>query len=122
MLSPELATELRSTRPAPSSELRRRVLEIAAREQPARPRRFSLPPLRGLALVAAPAVLAIALSGALIHGLVHSGSQAGKTSLAQRGGASGVEKAPIPTPGRPQLALPTHAAKGAPQDLRNAAV
>jgi hypothetical protein len=122
MLWPELATELRDSRPAASPGLRERVLEIAAREQPARPRRFSLPPLRGMALVAAPAVLAIALSGALIHGLIHSGSQADKTSLAHRGGGSGVEKAPTATPGRPQLALPTHAGKGATPDLRNAAV
>ena len=122
MLSPELATELHGARPAASTELRERVLEIAAREQPARPRRFSLPPLRGLALVAAPAALAVALSGALIHGLIHSGSQAGKTSLAQHGRASGVEKAPTATPGQPQLALPTHAAKGTPEVLRNAAV
>ena len=74
MLSPELATELRAARPSASPGLRERVLEIAAREQPARPRRFSLPPLRRVALVAAPAALALAIGGALVHGLTHSGS------------------------------------------------
>src|SRR5204862_4413442 len=74
MLSPELATELRAARPTASAGLRERVLEIAAREQPPRPRRFPLPPLRRVALVAAPAALALAIGGALVHGLTHSGS------------------------------------------------
>src|SRR5204862_7722806 len=73
MLSPELATELRAARPTASAGLRERVLEIAAREQPPRPRRFPLPPLRRVALVAAPAALALAIGGALVHGLTHSG-------------------------------------------------
>src|SRR5213595_833352 len=73
MLSPELATELRAARPTASAGLRERVLEIAAREQPPRPRRFPLPPLRRVALVAAPAALAFAIGGALVHGLTHSG-------------------------------------------------
>jgi len=115
MLSPELATELRAARPSASPELRPRVLEIAAREQPARPRRFSLPPLRRIALVAVPAALALAIGGAGVHGLVQSGangrkavtggspvagaagsSQAGQgQSLAQRGARPG-EKAIVP--------------------------
>lgn len=74
MLSPELATELRAARPSASPELRQRVLMIAARQEPARPRRFTLPPLRRLAVVAVPAALALAISGALVHGLVHSGT------------------------------------------------
>src|SRR5204862_7983943 len=73
MLSPELATELRAARPTASAGLRERVLEIAAREQPPRPRRFPLPPLRRVALFVAPAALALAIGGALVHGLTHSG-------------------------------------------------
>src|SRR5438552_18209088 len=73
MLSPELATELRGTRPRASSDLRERVVAIAAREEPRRPRRFTLPPLRRLTVVAVPAALALAIGGAVAHGLVHSG-------------------------------------------------
>src|SRR5919108_2039369 len=72
MLSPELAAELRAARPIAAPELRARVLEVAAREEPPR-RRFTLPPLRRYALVAVPAALAIAVGGALVHGLVNSG-------------------------------------------------
>src|SRR6266516_2870617 len=67
MLSPELATELRAARPTASAGLRERVLEIAAREQPPRSRRFPLPPLRRVA------ALALAIGGALVHGLTLSG-------------------------------------------------
>jgi hypothetical protein len=76
MLSPELATELRSVRPSASPDLRERVLAVAARQEPRRPRRFTLPPVRRMALVAAPAVVAVAVGGALVHGLVHSGKRA----------------------------------------------
>src|SRR3954470_23707170 len=72
MLSPELATELRSARPSASPELRKRVLAAAAQEEPRRPPRFTLP-LRRLAVVAVPAALALAIGGAVVHGLVHSG-------------------------------------------------
>jgi hypothetical protein len=76
MLSPELATELRAARPTASPELHERVLAVAARQEPRRPRRFTLPPLRRVALVAAPALVAVAVGGALVHGLVHSGKSA----------------------------------------------
>jgi hypothetical protein len=72
MLSPELATELRSARPSASPELRNRVLAVAAQEEPRRPPRFTLP-LRRLAVVAVPAAFALAIGGAVVHGLVHSG-------------------------------------------------
>src|SRR5438270_12077911 len=72
MTSPELATQLRGARPRASSDLRERVVAIAAREEPRRPRRFTLPPLRRLTVVAVPAALALAIGGAVAHGLVHS--------------------------------------------------
>jgi hypothetical protein len=75
MLSPELALELRAARPLASPELRERVLEVAAREQPRRERRFSLPPIRRVALVAVPVALALAVGSALIHGLASSGDK-----------------------------------------------
>src|SRR5262244_148100 len=76
MLSPELATELRGARPVASPELRERVLAVAAQERrPTRRPRFSLPPLRRVALVAAPVAVALAL-GALVHGLAHSARSA----------------------------------------------
>jgi Domain of unknown function (DUF4349) len=76
MLSPELATELRAARPTASPELHDRVLAVAARQEPRRPRRFTLPPLRRAALVAVSALVAVAVGGALVHGLVHSGKSA----------------------------------------------
>jgi Domain of unknown function (DUF4349) len=100
MLSPELATELRSARPSASPELRQRVLAVAARERPARPPRFSLPPLRRVALVAAPAAVALAVGGALVHGLVHSGGSAQNAAPAAKevaGGSSGAGQA-VPLP------------------------
>jgi hypothetical protein len=72
MRSPDLALEMRAARPIASIELRERVLEVAAREQPRRERRFSLPPLRRVVLVAAPAALALAIGGAFVHGLASS--------------------------------------------------
>jgi hypothetical protein len=72
MQSPDLTLELRTARPVASAELRERVLAVAAHEQPAG-RRFSLPPLRRFALVAAAAALAVAVGGALVHGIVSPG-------------------------------------------------
>src|SRR4051794_11139916 len=76
MLSPELTLELRAARPVASPELRERVLELAAHEGSVRKPFFSRPPLRRLALVAVPAALALAVGGALVHGLTHSGRSA----------------------------------------------
>ena len=85
MLSPEVAAELRAARPVASPGLRERVSEIAAHERPVREPRFSLPPWRRLALVAVPAALAVAIGGALVHGLASSGT-------------NGQKAAPAPTP------------------------
>jgi hypothetical protein len=109
MLSPELATELRAARPSASPELRERVFEIAARAEPPRPR-FSLPPLRRFALVAVPAALAIAVGGALVHGLINSGSPRSQ-HLKALGTSTTV---PAPAPRREVLKSPrTLSAKGA---------
>jgi len=89
MLSHELATELRAARPSASSELRERVLEIAARGRPARSPRFPLLPLRRVALVAAPVAVALAVGGALVHGLVHSGKSTQNAAPVVRTGAGG---------------------------------
>src|SRR6266478_1482761 len=103
MLSPELATELRAARPSASSELRERVVAIAAREEPRRPRRFTLPPLRRLAVVVVPAALALAIGGAVVHGLVHSGASGRKvahTALRQEAHPGSPGKAlPLDKPG-----------------------
>jgi Domain of unknown function (DUF4349) len=99
MLSPELATELRGARPSASPELRERVLAIAAREEPRRPPRFTLPPLRRVALVAAPAAVALAVGGALVHGLAHSGNGGQKAaSAATTVPGPGVRAGQIPVP------------------------
>ena len=89
MLSPELATELRAARPSASPELCERVLALATRQEPRRPPRFTLPPLRRLAMVAAPVAVALAVGGALVHGLVHSGKSAEKAAPVVRTGAGG---------------------------------
>src|SRR4051812_27974543 len=98
MLSPELALELRAARPRASGELRGRVLEVAGREQPRHATRFSLPPLRRVALVAVPAALALAVGGALLHGLTHNGAprSAARTvhPRSLSGAAAGAQTAP----------------------------
>jgi Domain of unknown function (DUF4349) len=104
MLSHELATELRAARPSASAELRERVLEIAARERPARSPRFPLLPLRRVALVAAPVAVALAVGGALVHGLVHSGKSTQNAAPVVRTGAGGSSvagqlNAPLPPRG-----------------------
>jgi len=73
MQSPELAMELRSARPVASPALRERVRAVAAQPSPER-RRLAFPFKRAV-LVAAPAALALAVGGALVHGLVNSGSR-----------------------------------------------
>jgi len=73
MQSPELAMELRSARPVASPALRERVRAVTAKPSPER-RRFAFPFKRAL-LVAVPAALALAVGGALVHGLVNSGSR-----------------------------------------------
>jgi uncharacterized protein DUF4349 len=72
MQSPELAMELRSARPTVSAELRERVRAVAAQPSPQR-RQFAFP-FKRVVLVAAPAALALAVGGAVVHGLVNSGS------------------------------------------------
>src|SRR5262249_25374376 len=97
MLSPELASQLRAARPVASSKLRQRVLEVAARERPSRNPRFALPPLRRLAIVAVLAALAVAVSGALVHGLVSSGPNGRK--------ATAVPPSTVPIPSGKESAL-----------------
>jgi hypothetical protein len=121
MLSPELASELRAARPVASPGLRERMLEVAARERPAREPRFSLPSFRRLALVAVPAALAAAVGGALVHGLVSSGPNGQKAAPTPvRSGSSGSE-GPAPahpralqlekTPGQPYSAVLPNSAR-----------
>lgn len=74
MQSPELAQELRASRPRASGEVRERVLSIAGRAPAPREPRLVLPPLRRLVLVAAASTAVIAVSGALVYGLAESGS------------------------------------------------
>ncbi|TMM27696.1 MAG: DUF4349 domain-containing protein [Actinobacteria bacterium] len=85
MLSPELASELRAARPVASPELRDRVLAVAARKEPQQRPRFSFPPLRRMALVGVAAALALAVGGALVHGITNSGSPAKRVSGASSG-------------------------------------
>jgi Domain of unknown function (DUF4349) len=109
MLSPELATELRAARPSASPELRERVLEIAVRGRPVRSPRFALPPLRRVALVAAPVAVALAVGGALVHGLVHSGKSAEKAAPVVQpvvGGGIAGQATPL-TPRRDQALTPS---------------
>src|SRR3954466_6103541 len=91
MLSPEHALELRGARPVASPALRQRVLEVAARAQPRRERRPWLPSLSRVALVAAPAVLALAIGSAVIHGLLTSGKKSGSGSNVPQTTQSGVQ-------------------------------
>src|SRR5438874_8254645 len=71
----ELIAELRAARVTASPELRERVRAIAAAAEP-QPARFRLPSLslRRTALLLAPAAVAVAVGGAVVAGLVSSGS------------------------------------------------
>jgi hypothetical protein len=86
----ELVNELRFARPRAPEALRERVAELAARApEPARapaPRpAFSWPrlPVRRLVLVGAPAVIALGLGYAAVHGIATSGSSADEATSAQ---------------------------------------
>jgi len=97
MQSPELAMELGAARPVASPALRERVRAVAAQPSPKR-RRFAFPFKRAV-LVAAPAALALAVGGALVHGLVNSGStprvSAGPPAVAKAApGVLGARSAP----------------------------
>jgi hypothetical protein len=95
MQSPDLTLELRTARPVASAELRDRVLAVAAHELPPE-RKFSLPQLRRFALVAAAAVLALAVGGALVHGIVSPAPRpevAGQNATTVRS-AAGVAQSP----------------------------
>jgi Domain of unknown function (DUF4349) len=73
-MSPELAQELRETRPHASPDLRERVLAVAAQPvEPAR-RHFSWPGRRMLA-AAVPTAVAAGLAVAVVHGLVDGSSK-----------------------------------------------
>jgi hypothetical protein len=106
MLSPELALELRSARPIASAALRERVQAVAAQPSPER-RHFAFP-FKRVVLVAAPAALALAVGGALVHGLVSSGPRPRASA-----GSSGAPVRTLTVPG----ALGSRSAS---EDLRQA--
>jgi hypothetical protein len=72
MSQPEILEQIRASRIAASPELRARVLDLAA-AVPSPPRREL--PWRRMSLVLVPAALALALTGALVAGLVGSGKR-----------------------------------------------
>lgn len=76
MSSVDLTNELRLAKPRAPEQLRERVVALGSRPAP-RPRfSFSLPSrytVRRVALVAVPAVVAVAVGGAAIHGIANSG-------------------------------------------------
>jgi len=79
MSSIDLTNELRLAKPRAPEQLRERVTALS--ERPLREPRFnlSLPSrhtVRRVAFVAAPAVVAVAVGGAVIHGIANSGSPA----------------------------------------------
>jgi Domain of unknown function (DUF4349) len=92
MPSPELALELRAARPVASSELRARVLAVAAGEAPRRRRESSLPQFRRFAFFAVPAALAALIGIAVVHGIVNPRSNA----VSPRTGAASSAPAPQP--------------------------
>jgi hypothetical protein len=140
MSSVDLTNELRLAKPRAPEQLRERVLALG--ERPVREPRFSfsLPSrysVRRVAFVAAPAVVAVAVGGAVIHGIANSGSPAAKSdsgALAQahlpvRGAkhqvfGSSEEKRILDTAGAPTSttqfseqipkALTAHGARGVP--------
>lgn len=119
MSSVDLTNELRLAKPRAPEQLRERVM--ALRERPVREPRFSfsLPPrytARRVALVAVPAVVALGVGGAVIHGLANSGSPAVQHQVpkASGGSAESITAPTYDTAAPPRMALPfTRAPKGA---------
>ncbi len=77
MSSVDLTNELRLAKPRAPEQLRERVLALS--ERPVREPRFSLslPPrytVRHVAFIAVPAVVALGVGGAVIHGIANSGA------------------------------------------------
>jgi Domain of unknown function (DUF4349) len=103
-MSPELARELRDTRPVASPELRERVLAVAAEPVDPPRRRFTVP-VRRLVLVAVPTAVAAGLAVAVIHGIVNGGPTRGSVSA---GSASkqAVTRGPAHLPITPSKSAP----------------
>ena len=91
MQSPDFALQLRAARPVASADLRERVREIAARPVAEPRRRFDWP-VRRIALVAAPALVAVALGIAVVHGIV---SPTPQTRRALHGSAVTRQRLPL---------------------------
>jgi hypothetical protein len=105
MSSVDLTNELRLAKPRAPEQLRERVAALS--ERPVREPRFSsfsLPSrytVRRVALVAVPAVVAVALGGAAIHGIANSGAsqhEAARGVLTQPTSTMPVFDAAMPTP------------------------
>ncbi len=86
MSSSDLTNELRLAKPRAPEHLRDRVTALSARPERQPRFSFSLPSrymVRRVAFVAAPAVVAVAVGGALIHGIANSGSPPSQASNAK---------------------------------------
>jgi Domain of unknown function (DUF4349) len=114
MLSPELATELRGTRPKASSDLRQRIVAIAAREESSKAR-FSFPSLPRMALVGAAAACALAVGGALVHGLANSQAPAKNNAAGRSAPTVGALET-----GKKRLGVPLDLPKRSAQTVPNA--
>jgi hypothetical protein len=92
--------ELRAARPRAPEQLRERVTALSVRPEP-RPRfSFSMPSrftVRRVALVAAPALVAVGVGGALIHGIANSGSSGQGVTQAPAHEREGLEAPTGPT-------------------------
>src|SRR5215218_376525 len=104
MSSFDVTNELRLAKPRAPERLRERVMALG--ERPVRAPRFSfsLPSrytVRRVAFVAAPAVIAVAVGGALIHGIANSGTQqqeARRSGIASSTSTTPVFDAALPQP------------------------
>lgn len=79
MSSFDVTNELRLAKPRAPEQLRERVMALSERPVPEPRFSFSLPTrytVRRVALVAVPAVVALGVGGALIHGIANSGTPA----------------------------------------------
>ncbi len=122
-LTSPVVRELRAAKPHAPEALREQVLQTARREPEAR---FSLPSwftVRRVALVAVPACLAVAVGGALIHGIANSDSSGNGAALrgqpkqlnwgASRGGTTKTTYSLEGASPRRQVLAPERSANGA---------
>src|SRR5215212_4309035 len=111
MSSVDLTNELRLAKPRAPEQLRERISALS--ERPVREPRFSfsLPSgytVRRFALVAVPAIVALGVGGAAIHGIASPGASAHEAVRSDQGEIASKEHIPAPSTTTPTNTVQTY--------------